>query len=72
MIGTSFASLIGRMSQTADSDDLVYVFAASIFPSNLLFHCFVRYFIQDNGVCNVLNETDRSELSQCNTKLDRK
>ena len=36
---------------------LVYVFAASIFSSNLLFFCFVRDFIQDNGVCNVLHET---------------
>ena len=31
---------------------------ASVLSSNLLFHCFVRYFIQDNGVCNVLNETE--------------
>ena len=37
---------------------LVYVFADSIFSTNLLFHCFVRDFIQDNGVCNVLNETE--------------
>ena len=29
-----------------------------VLSSNLLFHCFVRYFIQDNGVCNVLNETE--------------
>ena len=46
---------------------LVYVFAASIFSSNLLFNCFVRDFIQDNGVCNVLNETDHSEPSQGKT-----
>ena len=31
---------------------------ASVLSSNLLFHCFVRDFIQDNGVCNVLNETE--------------
>ena len=37
---------------------LVYIFTASIFSSNLLFHCFVRDFIQDNGVCTVLNETE--------------
>ena len=37
---------------------LVYTFTASIFASNLLFHCFVRDFIQDNGVCTVLNETE--------------
>ena len=37
---------------------LVYFFPASVFASNLLFHCFVRDFIQDNGVCNVLNETE--------------
>ena len=37
---------------------LVYIFTASIFSSNLLFHPFVRDFIQDNGVCTVLNETD--------------
>ena len=24
----------------------------------VLFHCFVRDFNQDNGVCNVLNETE--------------
>ena len=35
---------------------LVYLFPAS--ASNLLFHCFVRDLIQDNGVCNVLNETE--------------
>ena len=56
---TSFASLIGRMSQTAHSGDLDNDFAASVFSSNLLLHCFVRDFIQDNGVCNVLNEIDR-------------
>ena len=37
---------------------LVYTFTASIFSSNLLFHCFVRDFIQYNGVCTVLNETE--------------
>ena len=37
---------------------LVYIFTASIFSSNLLFHCFFRDFIQDNGVCTVLNETE--------------
>ena len=37
---------------------LVYIFTASIFSSNLLFHCFVSDFIQDNGVCTVLNETE--------------
>ena len=37
---------------------LVDTFTASIFSSNLLFHCFVRDFIQDNGVCTVLNETE--------------
>ena len=37
---------------------LVYTFTASIFASNLLFHCFVRDFIEDNGVCTVLNETE--------------
>ena len=36
---------------------LVYIFTASIFSSNLLFH-FVRDFIQDNGVCTSLNETE--------------
>ena len=46
------------MSQTAHSGDLVYFFTASVLSSNLLFHCFVRDFIQDNGVCNVLNETE--------------
>ena len=43
---------------------LVYVFAVTVFSSNLLFHCFVRDFIQDNGVCHFLIETDRSELLQ--------
>ena len=37
---------------------LVYIFTASVFSSNLLFHCFVSDFIQDNGVCTVLNETE--------------
>ena len=31
---------------------------ASVLSSNLLFHYFVGDFIQDNGVCNVLNETE--------------
>ena len=31
---------------------------ASVLSSNVLFHCFVRVLIQDNGVCNVLNETE--------------
>ena len=31
---------------------------ASVLSSNLLFHCFARDFIPDNGVCNVLNETE--------------
>ena len=41
---------------------------ASVLSSTLLLHCFVRDFIQDNGLCNVLNETDRSELSQAKTE----
>ena len=64
---TWFASLIGRMSQTAHLADFVYVFAASVFSSNLVIHYFDSDFIQDNRVCNVLNETDRSELSQGKT-----
>ena len=38
--------------------DRVDVFAATVISSNLLFHCFVRCFIQHNGVCNVLNKTE--------------
>ena len=60
-IRSTFALLIGRMSQQLTPVTwlrLVYVFATSIFSSNLLFNCFVRDFIQDNGVCNVLNETE--------------
>ena len=52
---STFASLIGRMVTLRR---LVYVFASSVFSLNLLFNCFVSDFIQDNGVCNVLNETE--------------
>ena len=38
--------------------DRVDVFAATVISSNLLFHCFVRGFIQHNGVCNVLIEIE--------------
>ena len=62
---STFASLISRMVTLRR---LVYVFTSSDFSSNLLFHCLVRDFIQDNGVCNVLIETDHtSELSQGKT-----
>ena len=48
------------MSQTAHSGDLLTTCLPfhGFGSSNLLFHCFARDFIHDNGVCNVLNETE--------------
>ena len=57
---STFASLVECHKQLTRVTlrRLVYVFTASVFSSNLLFHCFVRDFIQYKYICNVLNETE--------------